>query len=72
MDGSTLLSSISPPVEDNKFFRRIFIHATFIKHTNSISNNSFQNATPFLIGKTVLCYVCSVKKLHSGDVMVKT
>lgn len=62
MDGSTLLSSISSPVEDNKFYRRIFIHAIFIECTSSISDDSFQNTTPFLIWKTVFCYVFSVKK----------
>ena len=54
----------------NSYFTRYFI----VKRTDSTSNTSFKNTSPFLIAKTfhsILGEVRSIKKLKSGDLMIE-
>ena len=55
-------------------YRPYFTQYFIVKCTDSTSNTSFRNISPFLIAKTchsILREVHSIKKLECGDLMVE-
>lgn len=60
---------------NNKLYWTFLSYFFFIIHrTDSVSDSSFKKTSLFLISKifqSVLGGVCSIKKLHSGDFLVK-